>query len=737
MFGRLSSVSFIPCCFVMLSCLSSAFRAPCLPRPSRITNNNRHLQPRSWKTTTEPRCGQLPLSLSLSSNPLDLAHLPFEELSRSLSDALDTGAGFLTDSGTLSNGRASVPVAETTLVLNSMGHDLLLFLAASVAVTLGSTALGTSPILGYLFAGALLGPHGLDLFANEKADVELGDFGILFLLFSEGLEVSSERLKRLSDYLPLGFAQISLTTGVITAAILLGGPQLLGAVLPLDEGLIDVRNPSEAVILALAGTLSTSAFVFPVLKERGWEGEAAGQAATSILLLQDLFVAPLLVVLPFVVGQGTTDWAAIGYLTAKATIGFGIVIYLGSLLLRRVFAVVANTKSTETFVALSLLVSVGMGAAAKGLGLTDTAGAFAAGILLANTNFRAQIQADVLPFKGILLGIFFMDAGSLFDSDLVLRELPTVLVGAASLVLLKASTVAAATRIPRWLEPNRLEPYDAVKLAFLLSGGGEFAFVVLALAEKLEVLPQDLGALLTAIVLITMAVTPLLGKAAATASEAYLAYTFSTNTDEAKQARRNLAEQSQAAEDAVVICGYGKIGRKIASQLHDGADNNSTRPSFLPQVVVFDTQPSLAYNTLLPSRDTAVMYGDGENPEVLRSHGVLAPRAIFVAYESHERVVAATARLRPFFPLTPIYARSRSRGEARELEDAGATVVVVEEDELPWLAPYLLQGERPRQRQSNSEGSNEGTGEVMVWSQSLLDATKRIARPDESQTDNH
>ena len=278
-----------------------------------------------------------------------------------------------------------------------------------MVVTLLSTALGTSPILGYLVAGAVLGPHGWDVFSNAKADVELGDFGILFLLFSEGLEVTSARLKKLSDYLPLGFAQISLTTGVITAAILLGAPQFLDRLLPLDKGFIDIRNPTEAVVLALAGTLSTSAFIFPVLKERGWEGENSGQAATSILLLQDLFVAPLLVVLPYVVGQGPTDFLAIGFLTAKAAIGFGFVMFVGSFLLQWMFGVVAKTRSTETFVALSLLVSVGMGAVAKSLGLTDTAGAFAAGVLLANTNFRAQIQADVLPFKGILLGIFFMD----------------------------------------------------------------------------------------------------------------------------------------------------------------------------------------------------------------------------------------------------------------------------------------------------------------------------------------
>jgi len=179
------------------------------------------------------------------------------------------------------------------------------------------------------------------------------------------------------------------------------------------------------------------------------------------------------------------------------------------------------------------------------------AGAFAAGVLLANTNFRAQIQADVLPFKGILLGVFFMDAGSLFDSDLVLSELPTVLTGAVSLILLKAVTVALATRVPRWMEPNRLEPYDAIKLSLLLSGGGEFAFVVLALAEKLGVLPKDLGGLLTAIVLITMAVTPLLGKLASVASESFARSTALTLDAEV----REVIDDSEVAGDAVVVCG--------------------------------------------------------------------------------------------------------------------------------------------------------------------------------------
>ena len=194
---------------------------------------------------------------SLSAISFDfINNLPFEELSSQLSDALDIGADFLSDSNEYQP-IGGIPEAETTIVLQSVGRDLLVFLTSSVIVTLCSSSINISPILGYLVAGAFLGPHGINIFSNAKADVELGDFGILFLLFSEGLEVSKSRLKQLSNYLPLGFAQISLTTGVITAAILLGAPQFLDRVLPLDEGFIDIQNPTEAVVLALAGTLST------------------------------------------------------------------------------------------------------------------------------------------------------------------------------------------------------------------------------------------------------------------------------------------------------------------------------------------------------------------------------------------------------------------------------------------------------------------------------------------------
>jgi len=518
-----------------------------------------------------------------------------------------------------------------------------------------------------LVAGAILGPHGLDTFSNSKADVELGDFGILFLLFSEGLEVTSSRLQRLTNFLPLGLAQISLSSATLSAAIL-NFPELLERFLPsLDAGLINVRNPSEALVLSFAGTLSTSAFIFPVLKERGWEEDDAGQAATSILLLQDLAVAPLLVLLPYVVGQGETDYAAIAFLTMKAIVGFGSVIVVGSWLLRYLFQWVAQTRSTETFVALCLLVSAGMGSIAKMFGLTDTAGAFCAGVLLANTNYRAQIQADIAPFKGILLGIFFMDAGSAFDTGLVYEEWPTIVVGSLALLGVKALTLLGATRVPEWMEPNRLPKADGIRISLLLSGGGEFAFVVLALAEKLQVLPSNLGSLLTAIVLITMGLTPVLGSLAATLSEPYV---MMIEEEEELCQLDNIEAEECAPNNAIVICGYNDQSRQVLealSKLKDDDDNDddnnnnnddNDNDETTTDVVVFDTDPSL-----LSSQPPFVYYGDGANPQVICNHGITNPRAIWVSYEEESDVKSATSRLRTVFRNTPMYEYRRQNDD--------------------------------------------------------------------------
>eukprot|EP00985_Skeletonema_marinoi_P018499 scaffold10350_cov110-Skeletonema_marinoi.AAC.1 len=300
--------------------------------------------------------------------------------------------------------------------LNDVGHDLLIFLTISVIVAPLSSALNISPVLLYLIFGLACGPHGLALLrADGEVGFELGDFGILFLLFVEGLNLSPDRLRELGSFFSLGATQLLLSVGVIFFGFFLGGPLLFQLVsnpnVPIDPVIIQLlEQPVVAFAIAAAGALSSSAFVLPILKEKGWEDRPDGIAALSILLLQDLAVAPLLVVLPLLatveggVGNNGADPIALGILAFKATVGFGGVLALASVVLRKVFVVVASSKSSQSFVAASLLVAVGMGVISDYLGLSSTTGAFAAGVLLAESGYRAQIEADIKPFEGILLG---------------------------------------------------------------------------------------------------------------------------------------------------------------------------------------------------------------------------------------------------------------------------------------------------------------------------------------------
>jgi Kef-type K+ transport system membrane component KefB len=254
--------------------------------------------------------------------------------------------------------------------MNALGRDVLTFLAASVAVVPLSRVLKVTPVLTFLAAGCLLGPHGLGTFTNNEADLQLGDFGILFLLFSEGLNLSPDRLRDLGAFYGLGILQISASMALFFAFILVGGPMVLEYVAPviqMDDYVYSIfGSPVQAFCIAAAGALSSSAFVLPVLKAKKWENRPEGIAALSILLLQDLAVAPLLVLLPLVAGSGPQSAGELSWLAAKATLGFGAVLAVGSVLLRYVFDIVASARSTETFVAAALLVALGMGQAADG-----------------------------------------------------------------------------------------------------------------------------------------------------------------------------------------------------------------------------------------------------------------------------------------------------------------------------------------------------------------------------------
>jgi Kef-type K+ transport system membrane component KefB/voltage-gated potassium channel Kch len=640
----------------------------------------------------------------------------------------------------------------------SLGRDVFTFLVVSVVVVPLFKALKITPVLGFLLAGCAIGPYGLQVFSNNEADLQLGDFGILFLLFNEGLSLSPERIKELGRFTGLGVFQLLISIGCIFLGSVLGGPILLKYVqeigLPLDLKILKpiVENPIKAFCIASAGALSSSAFVLPFLKQKGWEQRPEGIAGLSILLLQDLAVAPLLVVLPIFAGSGPQSAMELAVLVFKATVGFGAVLAAGSYGLRFVFDFVAASRSTETFVAAALLVAVGMGQVADILGLSASTGAFAAGVLLAGNKYRAQIQADIKPFEGILLGIFFITAGANLDPKVVVCEWPTLFTGIGVFIAVKACIIFVTG-------PSLgLTKGQSARVALALAGGGEFAFVLFQLAEDLGVLPTSLAKILTASVVISMSLTPILGEAGSIAGnfiESRSGFiradglTFDEELalfdkiDVNKSGNIDLEE----LREALIGLGfsYGSIAEVFSSfdTNRDGiidrdewrmgiesgvlaeacsSDTGSTRTATVSfsddaivicgfgevgqalygilrdagingsrtsNVVCFDLNPSRVVTGTL--NGAPVVFGDGARLDLLKASGIKKPKAAIVTYASDERRLDATMRLRASLPEgTPIYVYEGNSRIGQKLMDAGATDIINETTETSLRFASLL-----------------------------------------------
>lgn len=420
------------------------------------------------------------------------------------------------------------------------------------------------------------------------------------------------------------------------------------------------------MVIGAALSLSSSAFVLQLLRERGELDTKFGQATLGILLLQDIATVPFLVLLPLIEGNNSAMLAGqdtmsllqeLGPTALKTVGGLGLVLLGGRFLMRRVFELVAEARSEETFIALCLLSVTGASLLTQRMGFSDTLGAFAAGVLLSETNFKTQIEADIQPFRGILLGLFFVTTGSSLDVSLLLQQWPLVLALLVGLLGLKITIITALGPL------FGLSRAESVRTGFILSQGGEFAFVLLALANQLNVLPADLNRLLIIVVVLSMALTPAL-------------------TELGKQLANKLVEGDPEAlsssegynmEEPVVICGFGGVGQTVANMLASPALG---RP--LPYIA-FDN--NVARVQAAQEAGFNVLYGDGSRTKVLHAAGVDRPRAIAVGYTARQRAVTAVEALHEAYPGVPIFVRALDMQHAAALKEAGATTVVTAETE--------------------------------------------------------
>lgn len=402
-----------------------------------------------------------------------------------------------------------------------IGEDILTYLSATVLIIPIFKRFNTSPVLGYLLAGFLLSVFGV---LNDQESIEkISEIGVLFLLFEQGLELNTERLQALAKYaFGIGLPQVVLTTLAFTAIGISGlGTEVLELAFHAPDPLVSIRSVDEALVIGAALALSSSAFVLQLLQERGELDTKHGAGALGVLLMQDIAVVPLLVLLPLIESAGGlgTDIGSSGLVelvpsALQACLGLGGLVLASRFGLRPLFDVVAESKSQEAFISLCLLTVAGTSFITAELGFSDTLGAFLAGVLLAESNYRVQVEADIKPFRGILLGLFFLSTGASIDLSVLAAYWPVAIALMLGLLGVKSAILTPLARIG-----GGLSWPESVRVGILLSQGGEFAFVLLALANSLGVLPLQLNKLLIIVVVGSMALTPVLADLAGFSAE--------------------------------------------------------------------------------------------------------------------------------------------------------------------------------------------------------------------------
>ncbi len=543
--------------------------------------------------------------------------------------------------------------------------DLVVFLAAAGVVVPLFNRLKISPVLGFLAAGVLLGPQGLARLADtipwlswltisDAAQIRsLSELGVAFLLFMIGLELSWERLKAMRRLVfGLGLAQVATCTVALGAIFMLMGQSLVAS-----------------AVLGMGLALSSTAVVMPVMAERGRLSSASGRATFSILLAQDLAVAPILITVTVLatLAQGAAtaggdfDPAVLrpALLTlVPAAIGLALLVALGRLVLRPMFRSVAKAKAKgqgqEMFVAASLLVVVGSGLAAQAAGLSMSLGALIAGLLLAETEFRREVELSIEPFKGLLLGVFFVGVGIGLDLDAVAADPGGVFGLAALLTGVKVALIYGAARL--WGLNNR----TAIETALVLGPAGEFAFVILG-AGVLEGIGSP-GFTQTALLAATISIftVPL------------MALLGSRLTRRVEAAHPDLPVEATApvdVENQVLIVGFGRVGRLVGEMLTEHGQ------AFL----AVDANASTVAKGRAEGAN--VFYGDAGREEMLRLCGIDTARAVVVTMDAPGKVDEVVTAARALRPDLILIARARDDRHAERLYRLGVTDAVPETTE--------------------------------------------------------
>jgi monovalent cation:proton antiporter-2 (CPA2) family protein len=514
-----------------------------------------------------------------------------------------------------------------------LSQIVVLLAAAVVAVSL-SRFLRLSSILGYVAAGLAIGPWGLNLVGDVGHLMRVSEFGIVLLLFVIGLELQPQRLWVMRRIV-FGFGAAQ----VLTCALLLGAAaRALGA------------PPVAAGVIGFGLSLSSTPLVLQLLAERGQLQTKYGRAAFGILLFQDLAVLPVLAILPrlapgaALAGHGTWWLALLKLLLVIAV----VVVAGGRLVLRPALRLVARVQVSEVFTAAALLTVIGTALLATAVGLSASLGAFLAGVMLADSEFRHEMEADLEPFKGLLLGLFFVSVGLAANLGLLRSEPLTLLGVTAGFLVVKILAVTALARLVG--QP----PGPARRLGFTLPTGGEFAFVLFTLAARDRLLDAATADLLILAVTLSMMLGPLLMIA------------YDSASARARAARAAPYDAIDEHETPVIIAGFGRFGQIVARIL---------RVKHVPFTALDSSQTHVDFVRRFGNK---VYYGDASRLDLLRAAGAATARVLVLAIDDVDASIRTAQLVRAQFPKLKVLARARNRQHAFALMDAGVTAIIRE-----------------------------------------------------------
>ena len=529
--------------------------------------------------------------------------------------------------------------------------DILVLLVAAILIVPLFQRIGLGSILGYLAAGLLVGPSVIGLIHHENIDEvsHIAHLGVVFLLFVIGLELKPQRLWTMRNMVfGMGFTQVLLT----------------GAALSLIAYAMGLR-PRPSIVIGLGLALSSTAFVLQLLAERGELSTREGRASFGILLFQDIAVVPLLLMVHAFaprVGKVSTD-ITLGILEGIGALA--IVIVAGRFAVRPILRHIAAAGNHEVFTAMAVLLVIGTGWLMETAGLSMALGAFLAGVLLSDSEFRHQITADVEHFRGLLLGLFFMVVGMTIDLKQISSELHLVLALTAGLLIIKVALIYPLARL------FNLEHRYALRTAFYLAQAGEFGFILFALALNKSLLNNNQYTLLSSVIILSMIATPLMFA---------LVRKFSQRAEQATVPDDMSVEHSKPSDGYVLIAGFGRFGEQIAKVLHAGG---------VPYIAV-DNNPAVVIKA--HAQSLPVYYGDVSRPNVLRHLNAQNAKLAVVTLDQPLAMERTVHAIHTQCPHVPIFARAHGGEDSEKLHAMGVETTVPEtlESSLQLAATVLF-----------------------------------------------